>query len=404
MCNHHFPGKVCIPDPAFIDPNGTGVPVISLDANNGDVFIGGPAGGFGHRGRLVLTNAAGEKTYEIDGETGTASQSGDIVLLDAAGNERVRISGKSADLVIKSADGNEIVRVDGKTGDITVGGDGQDGDIVVRNSAGNNTIRLDGDTGNVTLGGGGQDGDLIVKSGANANTIRLDGDTGDLTSVGTLTGQNLVANGATITQDLTVSGATTTQDLTVNGATTTEDLTVNDATTTENLTVKGATTTRDITVTNTDGDATIELDGNAGDIRLLAADCAEDFDVADAEDIEPGTVVVFDEEGRLRPSAMAYDRMVAGVISGAGDYRPGIVLDQQGTSATSRLPVALMGKVYCKVDANDAPIGVGDLLTTARTPGHAMKASDSLKVIGAVVGKALRPLASGTGLIPILVD
>ena len=62
-----------------------------------------------------------------------------------------------------------------------------------------------------------------------------------------------------------------------------------------------------------------------------------------------------------------------------------------------------MGKVYCKVDAQYAPIEVGDLLTTSPTLGHAMKAEDPWKAFGAVLGKALRPLAAGQGLIPILI-
>jgi hypothetical protein len=65
--------------------------------------------------------------------------------------------------------------------------------------------------------------------------------------------------------------------------------------------------------------------------------------------------------------------------------------------------VALVGKVYCKVDAQYGPIEVGDLLTTSPTLGHAMKASDPLKAFGAVIGKALRPLLAGQGLIPILI-
>jgi hypothetical protein len=67
------------------------------------------------------------------------------------------------------------------------------------------------------------------------------------------------------------------------------------------------------------------------------------------------------------------------------------------------MPIALMGKVYCKVDASLAPIEVGDLLVTAPTPGHAMKAMDPSRAFGAVVGKALRPLAAGRGLIAVLV-
>jgi len=139
-----------------------------------------------------------------------------------------------------------------------------------------------------------------------------------------------------------------------------------------------------------------------GDIRLANADCAEEFDIAAAESIEPGTVMVLGEEGILNESQKAYDKRVAGVISGAGDFKPGIVLDKQH-SQLDRKPLALLGKVCCKVDASYASIEVGDLLTTSPTPGHAMKADDPFKAFGSVIGKALRPLASGQGLIPILI-
>lgn len=139
-----------------------------------------------------------------------------------------------------------------------------------------------------------------------------------------------------------------------------------------------------------------------GDIRLANADCAEDFDVSGVVKVEPGTVMVLGHEGALSESQQAYDKRVAGVISGAGDYKPGIVLDKQQTSE-NRQPIALMGKVFCKVDAQFGAIEVGDLLTTSPTPGHAMKASDSFKAFGAVIGKALRPLTEGQALIPILI-
>jgi hypothetical protein len=140
----------------------------------------------------------------------------------------------------------------------------------------------------------------------------------------------------------------------------------------------------------------------AADIILSGADCAEEFDVTDATEIEPGTVMVLDQHGALQSSQYAYDRRVAGVVSGAGAYRPGLILDRNESSET-RAPLALVGKVYCKVDAQDVPIEVGDLLTTSHTPGHAMKASDPLQAFGTVIGKALRPLQSGQGLVPILV-
>jgi hypothetical protein len=139
-----------------------------------------------------------------------------------------------------------------------------------------------------------------------------------------------------------------------------------------------------------------------GDVVLAGADCAEEFDLDAGEIADPGTVVVIDETGALRRSDRAYDKRVAGVISGAGTYRAGLILDRQ-PSAESRARVALVGKVWCKADAADAPIQVGDLLTTSSAPGHAMKAVDAVSAFGAVIGKALRPLAEGRALIPILI-
>jgi hypothetical protein len=139
-----------------------------------------------------------------------------------------------------------------------------------------------------------------------------------------------------------------------------------------------------------------------GDITMSASDFAEDFHVAAGETVEPGTVMALDENGELRPSTRSYDRRVAGVISGAGDFRPGLILDRQ-SSSEGRLPLALVGKVYCKVDASYGPVEVGDLLTTSETPGHAMKASDPARAFGCVVGKALRRFEHGRGIVPILV-
>jgi hypothetical protein len=153
------------------------------------------------------------------------------------------------------------------------------------------------------------------------------------------------------------------------------------------------------------GDIEIIGKGNlrvSGDVLLTGADCAEDFDVSGAHLPDPGTVVVICEEGTLRESHEAYDKKVAGVVSGAGEYRHGLVLDKR-SSGEGRIPVALVGKVYCKVDAQYSPVEVGDLLTTSNTPGHAMKATEPTKAIGSIIGKALKPLERGQGLIPILI-
>jgi len=139
-----------------------------------------------------------------------------------------------------------------------------------------------------------------------------------------------------------------------------------------------------------------------GDVILTGADAAEDFDVAEGSARVPGMVMVLDEEGRLIPCSKAYDRRVAGVLSGAGAYRPALVMDKR-TDEGNRSPVALFGKAFCMVDASFGGIEVGDLLTTSPREGHAMKAVDPTLAFGAVLGKALRPIAQGLGLVPILV-
>lgn len=157
-----------------------------------------------------------------------------------------------------------------------------------------------------------------------------------------------------------------------------------------------------IKVANANGKQTILINGGSGDIWFQNADCAEEFDVDDAG-IEPGSVLVMsDEPGRLRLSDSPYDTRVAGVLSGGGDYRPAMVLDRKA-DRDDRRPVALVGKVWCKVDATPAPVAVGSLLTTSSLPGHAMAVTDRERAFGAVLGKALAPLTAGVGVVPVLV-
>ena len=139
------------------------------------------------------------------------------------------------------------------------------------------------------------------------------------------------------------------------------------------------------------------------DICLSNGDCAEEFDVEGEENIEPGTVMVLSAGGVVCPCTQAYDRKVVGVIAGAGDYRPAIILDRRVTGR-KRLPLSLFGKVFCKAEAQAAPIRAGDLLTTSALSGHAMKADDPMRGFGAVIGKALESLNAGQGLIPVLVS
>ena len=101
-----------------------------------------------------------------------------------------------------------------------------------------------------------------------------------------------------------------------------------------------------------------------GDLQLTGADYAEALDAVD-EDIAPGTVVVVGHDGRVHPCGQDYDSAVAGIVSGAGDMKPAIVLDPHAQSVT----VAMMGKVWCLADADRSPIRAGPPADHLRHPG-----------------------------------
>ncbi|MCC6650785.1 MAG: hypothetical protein IT348_06520 [Candidatus Eisenbacteria bacterium] len=136
---------------------------------------------------------------------------------------------------------------------------------------------------------------------------------------------------------------------------------------------------------------------------LGGADLAERFDVTG--DAEPGTVLTIDpaQTGSLRTSDEAYSHRVAGVVSGANQLNAGVVLSAdertEGTAA-----VALTGRVWVKCDATESPIVAGDLLTTSARAGFAMKAVDRDRAQGAVLGKAMSALESGTGMVLVIVS
>jgi hypothetical protein len=172
-----------------------------------------------------------------------------------------------------------------------------------------------------------------------------------------------------------------------------------------------------VQVYGTNGSSVITLDGSDSDgngrikTQVLeitgGADLSENFDLSPIDDdpTEPGTVMCIDSAnpGRLILSASAYDRTVAGIMSGAGGVKPGMLMGQQGTIASGKHPVALAGRVYCKADASKGAIKPGDLLTTSDLPGHAMKVTDHARAQGAILGKAMSSLDSGQGLVLVLV-
>ncbi len=154
----------------------------------------------------------------------------------------------------------------------------------------------------------------------------------------------------------------------------------------------------------------LNADGGNVVVKVLeitgGADIAEPFRFADTQAVRPGMVVAIDPKrpGHLRIADRAYDRTVAGIISGANGIHPGLTMNQKGTIADGSLPVALTGRVYALADASYSAIQPGDLLTTSNTPGHVMKVSDYTKAQGTILGKAMSPLDQGQGLVLVLVS
>ena len=158
---------------------------------------------------------------------------------------------------------------------------------------------------------------------------------------------------------------------------------------------------------NTAGGVAFKADGLAQvrTLQILGADLAESFPVKEAA-VEPGTVLMLDDsaDGRLRIADEAYSRRVAGVVSGANGLDAAVVLKGKSFDNEGHAAVALSGRVWVRCDATSGPIHTGDLLTTSATPGLAMAVRDRDRAFGAILGKAMTTLETGTGLVLVLVN
>ena len=140
-----------------------------------------------------------------------------------------------------------------------------------------------------------------------------------------------------------------------------------------------------------------------GNIKAKYQDVAEW--VESSQPLSAGTVVVLDssKSNQVVASTQSYDSGVAGVISA----QPGLELGERGEG---RVLVATTGRVKVKVDASSGPIKIGDLLVTSDKEGFAMKSlpidigGARIHRPGTLIGKALEPLATGTGEILVLLS
>ena len=168
----------------------------------------------------------------------------------------------------------------------------------------------------------------------------------------------------------------------------------------------GTITTIEIDGHDSEGKGRISTDRVITDVLEITggSDLAEPFASGEDEEIEPGTIMVIGADGRLEVADRPSDVRVAGVVSGGNGIRTGITLTQEGREVDGDVAIALTGRTYCKADASFGSIRPGDFLTTSSNPGHAMRVASRERSAGAILGKALSSLETGTGYVLVLVN
>jgi hypothetical protein len=408
---------------AFLGSGVGGYQYLYNGLGNISVYLDGDNGGAGNlslrntnnSNRAVLSgaNSGGSLTlYQNDGTTGAAlSSSGTLSLYNTNNGLRAQLIGNS------SGGALNLYQADGAVGAVVDGDSGGAGLVSVRGTNGSTRASLDGSDG----GGGAvrlyeNDGTETVSLTSEGNGVLVvrqgDGSTGLGLSANNGTGGggiSVYSDTGSFAAQLTVADATRRDGYlglaTGSGATRVYARAWNGTGNGGYLGILDAAGTQVITL---DSDV-------SGSGRIITpvlqitggSDLSEQFDIKDDHDeLKAGMIVCIDPEkpGQLLTSTTAYDRTVAGIISGGGGVKTGMLMGQVGTKADGKHPVALTGRVYCLVDASNGPIKPGDLLTTSDTPGHAMKVTDHNRAMGAIIGKAMGALESGKGMVLVLVS
>ncbi|MEI7742027.1 MAG: hypothetical protein WCJ29_06060 [bacterium] len=158
------------------------------------------------------------------------------------------------------------------------------------------------------------------------------------------------------------------------------------------------------------GHACVEAAGNdqmswyAESFNSTGTDLAESYNVKEGETVEKGDVVALDIVTGENFSVTRADSVNAKLVLGIVSTRPGVKLsgiseDKTRNDNARPVFVALAGRVPTNVNTQNGPIAKGDLLTLSTTPGVATKWIGQ----GAIVGRALTALTSGTGKIEVFV-
>ncbi|MGB8168247.1 MAG: hypothetical protein WCF18_12190 [Chthoniobacteraceae bacterium] len=363
---------------------------LRLDSSGTETMALNASTGAGQGGLLTFRNGLGASTFVLDADT--TGRGSSLAMSSGFGIETVTLDshiGGAGSLVLHDAQNFPTVQM------LSATAFSEGALLTMRNGFNHTTVSLDADaSGNAAA--------LALYNNAGNLTVLVDADEGNgiggIIEVNNQSGSKraeLDGQGASGGGELVLMAANGTTTVNIRGGET-------------------ATTGSLLEMYKADGTRTVWIDADsAGEGKVTTqvleitggADFSENFDITSA-DAQPGMLVKIDpaHPGELTVSDRAYDRAVAGVVSGAGGVKPGVMMGQRGTAANGLHPVALTGRVYCLVDADRGAIAPGDLITTSDTAGHGMKAADSAQAQGAIVGKAMTPLAGGRGLVLVLVS
>jgi hypothetical protein len=395
--------------------NATGVPQVLADGGAPALNLYDTAGA-STVGRLSRASAGGLlETFASTGSTRTAQVGsfglggGALYLYQKDGKTGMTVDGDSG-----GANGGAFLSLYAGNGSSTIALDGQDaelaGTITLRNNAGSTRVFLDGQdaagAGRVQVNNGsGAEAVSLYGSGSQISTYGSDG-LEQIRLWGPSWGEILLNDNIGNNTTVLISAQSNSGGL----------INLYDADGGAGISMSGGSTAGSVLrMYNAAGANTITLDGDlSGDGRVITqelqitggSDLSEQFTInGDSAAPAPGMVVCIDPDnvGHLLVSDKAYDRTVAGVMSGAGGVKPGMLMGQKGSPADGDHPVALTGRVFVWCDAAPGAISPGDLLTTSDTPGHAMAVKDHARAQGAILGKAMGSLASGKGLVLTLV-
>lgn len=374
----------------YLDGDSGGGGLQYLYAADGSIGISldGESGGGGY---LTVRNTNGLTRVSADGQS--LNGGGEVSVYDASGTETVEIVGQKSSTLGAQISLKQDSGIVGILMEAEYGASGEGGAISLNNSSGNVGLRLEGDQNNA--------GYATFYNADGGTRIVLNGDSG-----GAGYGTFYTADGSIgIVLDGDSGGA--------------GYVSIRNTNSGSRVVLDGQYSYGggQVNVYSSSGSARVQLWGedSNGDGKVVCdvlqinggSDLSEQFDVSAMDQtIHPGAVVCIDPDhpGKLKVSHQAYDRTVAGVVSGAGGVKTGMLMGQNGTLADGQHPIALTGRVYCLVDADQGAILPGDLITTSSTPGYGMRVADHARAQGAILGKAMSSLASGRGLVLVLVS